>query len=79
MGFRFREAVIESIERLKPHPRVGPLFRGSISGLRSWPVRGFAAIRIYYIHVQDCLRVVRILHSKRHVRRILKHDKESEG
>ena len=41
VAFRFREAVIESVEQLKLHPRMGTLFQGSISGLRSWPVKGF--------------------------------------
>jgi plasmid stabilization system protein ParE len=47
-AFRFRESVLESIDQLKPHPRMGTLFPGSISGLRSWPVKGFEAFRIYY-------------------------------
>ena len=58
-AFRFRDAVKESIEPLKPHPRMGALFQGSISGLRSWPVKGFEAIRIYYVESPDRLRVVR--------------------
>jgi toxin ParE1/3/4 len=66
-AFRFREAVIESVARLKPHPRIGTLFRGSIAGLRSWPIRGFEPIRIYDIGGPDSLRVVRILHGKRNV------------
>lgn len=48
VAFRFRDAVRESVDQLKLHPRVGTLFQGSISGLRSWPVKGFDAIRIYY-------------------------------
>lgn len=35
VAFRFREAVIESVEQLKPHPKMGTRFRGSIMGLRS--------------------------------------------
>lgn len=35
VAFRFREAVIESIEQLKPYPHMGTMFRGSIAGLRS--------------------------------------------
>jgi len=49
VAFRFREAAIEIIEQLKSHPRMGSLFQGSISGLRSWPVKGFESIRIYYV------------------------------
>jgi toxin ParE1/3/4 len=47
-AFRFREAAIESIEQLRPHPRLGAPAQGSIAGLRSWPVKGFEEIRIYY-------------------------------
>jgi plasmid stabilization system protein ParE len=78
VAFRFREAVIESVEQLKSHPRMGTLFQGSISGLRSWPVKGFEAIHIYYVEVPGRLRVVRILHGNRNVRRILKQEKAEE-
>jgi len=78
VAFRFREAVIESIEQLKPYPHMGTLFRGSISGLRSWPVKGFEAMRIYYVDAPGRLRVVRILHGKRNVRRILKQERKAE-
>jgi plasmid stabilization system protein ParE len=71
VAYRFREAVIESVEQLKSYPRMGTLFRGSISGLRSWPVKGFEAIRIYYFEAPGCLRVLRILHGKRNIWRIL--------
>ena len=60
-AFRFREAVTESLEYLKRYPRIGSLFRGSIRGLRSWPVRGFETIRIYYLQVPDSLTELRIL------------------
>jgi len=71
-AMRFREAVIESVKHLQPHPPIGSLFPGSIPGLRSWPVKGFEMIRIYYFEAPGCLRVVRVLHGKREVRRILK-------
>jgi plasmid stabilization system protein ParE len=72
VAIRFREAVIECIKQLKPHPRIGSIFRGSIHGLRSWPVKGFDMIRIYYLEAPDSLRVVRILHGRRNIRQILK-------
>lgn len=40
-AFRFREAVRESWARIERHPDIGSLCRGSIQGLRSWPVSGF--------------------------------------
>jgi plasmid stabilization system protein ParE len=75
VAFRFREAVRESIEQIKPHPRIGTVVRRSINGLRSWPVVGFEAIRIYYVETPGVLRVVRLLHGKRNIRRILKQEK----
>ena len=78
MAFRFRDAVQESIEQLKSHPRMGTLVPGSIPGLRSWPVKGFDAIRIYCVEGLGRLRVVRILHGKQEVRRILKREERGE-
>ena len=72
-AFRYREAVLESIDQLKPHPHMGALFSGSISGLRSWPVKGFEAFRICYVESPGVLRVVRVLHGKRNIRRILRN------
>jgi toxin ParE1/3/4 len=74
VALRFRETAIASVEQLRSNPRMGTLYRGSISGLRSWPVKGFEAIRIYYLEAPGSLRVVRILHGKRDVRRILKRE-----
>jgi toxin ParE1/3/4 len=78
-AFRFREAVMQSLDQLKPHPRIGSLFGGSIRGLRSWPVKGFEIIRIYYIEVPDTLRVLRILHGRRNIRQILRQEKLGRG
>lgn len=55
---------------------MGTVVPGPISGLRSWPVNGFEAFRIYYLDTPGALRVVRILHGKRGVRRILKQETE---
>ena len=41
---------------------------------RSWPVAGFEAIRIYYLLDEDAIRVIRILHGKRDVKRILERE-----
>ncbi len=73
-AFRFREAVMESLEQLRAHPHIGSRFPGSTRGLRSWPVKGFEMTRIYYLAVPDRLRVLRILHGKRDVRQILRQE-----
>ena len=74
-AIRFREGVMDSIKQLKAHPRIGPILRGSIPGLRSWPVKGFDMIRIYYLESPDRLRIIRILHGSRNIRQILKQEK----
>jgi plasmid stabilization system protein ParE len=42
--------------------------------LRSWPVAGFEAIRIYYALEADAMHIIRILHGNRDVRRILENE-----
>jgi plasmid stabilization system protein ParE len=68
---RLREGVRVSLNQLKAHPRMGAMIRCSIPDLRCWPVRGFSAIRIYYLESPGSIRVVRIRHGKRDVRRVL--------
>ena len=71
---RFREAVRRTVQSLGQNPHVGPRYSSSnprVQNLRSWPVVGFEAIRIYYALEPDAMHIIRILHSKRDVRRIL--------
>lgn len=71
---RFLEAVHGSIDDLCRMPEIGaprssrnPL----LDGLRSWPVKGFEDIRIYYVIRTDVLRIVRVLHGRRDIKTIL--------
>lgn len=71
---RFREAIEQTVRSLSDHPLIGPHIQSNeprLRELRSWPVVGFEAIRIYYLWTEDTLQVVRILHGKRDVARIL--------
>jgi toxin ParE1/3/4 len=77
VAIRYRDAVRLTVQSLCQHPFVGPHYRSSnrhLQNLRSWPVAGFEAIRIYYLLEEDALRVIRILHGKRDVRRILERE-----
>lgn len=77
IAFRFRDSVQRTIQSLHSHPQVGPHYRSSnpqLQNLRSWPVVGFEAIRIYYLVDQDAIRVLRILHGKRDVKGILERE-----
>ena len=73
-ALRFRQAVRLTIEVLRRHPRIGRLCElrnPALAELRWWPVTGFAFMRIYYLPGEDELKVLRILHSKRDVERLL--------
>ena len=77
IAVRFRDAVRRTVESLREHPLVGPRYGSStpqLQNLRSWPVAGFEAIRIYYLPDEDAIRVVRILHGKRDVKRTLERE-----
>ena len=78
IALRFREAVKDTVASLREHPLIGPRYplrNPRLENLRSWPVVGFDAVRIYYIPESGTLRVIRILHQKRDVRRILERDR----
>jgi plasmid stabilization system protein ParE len=74
VAVRFRDAVRLTVQSLLKRPLVGPRFHSSnpqLQNLRTWPVAGFEAIRIYYLLEEDKLKVIRILHGKRDVKRII--------
>ena len=75
---RFLDAVDESIEVICRMPHLGApkLLKNPIfSGLRSWAVKGFEDILIFYVVQPDALRVVRVLHGRRDIKRILEREK----
>jgi toxin ParE1/3/4 len=74
---RFIDAVDETIAQLSRKPRLGSskkLKNPRLQGLRKWPVKGFDFIWIYYLLTVDTLRVIRVLHGKRDVERILNNE-----
>ena len=71
---RFRAATLDAIDALLAMPDAGPPRHTSIprlTGLRSWHVKGFDELRVYYLARPDVITVVRILHSKRDIGVIL--------
>lgn len=76
--FVFKDANRDTIESLRQHPLVGAHYHLSspqLQNLRSWPVAGFEAIRIYYLLDGDTIRVIRVLHGKRDLKRILERER----
>ena len=78
VALRFRHAVRLTVASLNEHPLMAPRYplrSPRLQNLRSWPVAGFDEVHIYYIPDSGTLRVIRILHQKRDVRRILERDR----
>ena len=74
----FLDAVDESIEAICKRPNIGApkrLKNPILSGLRSWAVKGFEDVLIFYVVQPDDLRVVRVLHGRRDIWRILEREK----
>jgi plasmid stabilization system protein ParE len=72
---RFQLAIEETMNKIQLRPGAGPpcvIAGAKWRGLRSWPVSEFEDIRVYYIQASRSLvRVIRILHGKRDIYRIL--------
>ena len=81
VAIRFKEAVKKSAKAISEQPGAAPSFRlrnPRLQNLRSWPVAGFEAIRFYFLVEDETIRVIRILHGKRNVRRILEMERKAE-
>jgi toxin ParE1/3/4 len=77
VAFRFVDAVEESVQQLLLMPNMGvprELANRALKGLRVWPVREFDEFLIFYVVQGDTLRVIRVLHGKRDLDRILRKE-----
>ena len=78
VALRFKEAVRKTAIVIREQPRAAPpypLRNARLQNLRSWPVAGFEAIRLYFLVEEDAIRIIRILHGKRNIRKILELEK----
>jgi toxin ParE1/3/4 len=76
---RFMRAVQRTVAEIVRTPHGGApkrLSREALRGLRSWPVKEFEDVRIYYLAQEDGVRVVRVLHGRRDINKIL--DREAD-
>jgi toxin ParE1/3/4 len=74
---RFIAAVQAAVTQVCKQPGIGTpkaLANRRLGGLRSWPVKGFSEIRVYYIVSGDVLRVVRVLHGRRDIDLLLESE-----
>jgi plasmid stabilization system protein ParE len=57
-----------TVESLRKHPLIGARYRSinqQLYNLRSWPVAGFEAVRVYYLAEAGTIQIIRVLHGKR--------------
>jgi toxin ParE1/3/4 len=74
VALRFLDAVEATLRLLVENPELGPTreFAGSeLSGLRSFPVKGFDKHVIFYRPTQHGVEVLRVLHGARDLGAIL--------
>jgi len=79
VALRFKEAVRRTVHEISLHPLIAPPYLArnpDFQNLRPWPVEGFEAIRIYFIVAGEAIRVVRVLHGKQDIGRILEREKD---
>jgi toxin ParE1/3/4 len=77
VAMRFREAVKRTADLIKKNPFICPSYfvdNPRLQNLRSWPVIGFDAIRVYFLVEEQTIMVVRFLHGSRNVRVILERE-----
>ena len=55
-----------------------PLKNSSFSGLRFTAVQGFEDILIFYIVEPEALRIIRVLHGKRDIKKLLERETNGE-
>ena len=76
---KFLEAVDESIETILAMPQIGApktLCNPILEGLRSWPVKNFKDILIFYVIRPEVLRIVRVIHGRRDINKTLERDED---
>lgn len=74
---RFLDAIEAAFDQILRMPKIGAprlLSNRTLAGLRCWHVRGFKDILIFYIVTGEKLRVIRVLHGKREISRILERE-----
>jgi plasmid stabilization system protein ParE len=76
---RFLTAVQTTIRQISKNPGIGSprsFVNPKLIGLRSLAVEGFPSIRVYYLVSGKTVRIIRVLHGKRDVGRVLENDAE---
>lgn len=79
---RFLKAVQGAVSHIRRLPASGSAITTDnrrLMGLRSWPVKGFESIRVYYLLRETEIRIIRVLHGSRDVHPLLEQVSEEES
>jgi toxin ParE1/3/4 len=71
---RFVESAHHEFEFIRQYPGAGAIREAvppSLSGLRSWPIKGFRKYLIFYLRAEQVVEIIRVLHGNRDVNRII--------
>jgi toxin ParE1/3/4 len=74
---KFLAAVQDTLQQITRRPGIGApksLRHPALRGLRSASIRGFPAIRVYYLSSEKGVRILRVLHGKRDILSILEDE-----
>lgn len=78
IALRFRGVVKKTVKALSQQPTMAPpyiLRNPELKTLRSWPVAGFEAIRIYFLLDTGSIHIIRVLHAKRDIASTLERER----
>jgi toxin ParE1/3/4 len=71
---RFLEATEQTVNQLLKMPKMGklwPVRHPRLTGIRSWRVKGFVKILVFYLPMSDGIEIVRLLHAAQDIDAIL--------
>lgn len=74
IAVRFLEAVGIAVENVAQTPNAGaphPMRHRRLAGLRTWPIEGFDAVKVYYLVGTGEISILRVLHGRRDIEGIL--------
>lgn len=74
VGDRYASAAGAAFERLRDMPGIGSLYENAnpdLQGLRQWSIPKFEKYCLFYLQIDNVVRIVRILHTSQDVDGIL--------
>lgn len=74
---RFLEATEQTVSQLLKTPKMGrlwPVHHPRLVGIRSWRIKGFVKVLLFYFPEHDGIEIVRLLHTSQDIDAILSQE-----